>query len=249
MRLSRSTTLPLAAFLLPMLTHCAPSLTDRAPSCTKGVGQPNDDGLAYATVHVASPRPVQVQRLSADGEWETVCTSPCDRPLRTRETYQIAGDGMTTSHAFTISANADRVALTVALVSSDMRTLGVTSVTAGALGLAGAFLTFLAYSFSSFTLCVDSPCASRPSDTGLAVAAGSLAVLGVGGILAGFHVLATSTTSVMTPRAGASDRHEKGERQDEPPAAVWTPGATRERAALDKAMPPAVAMPVLSLRF
>jgi hypothetical protein len=90
-----------------------------------------------AVVHVDSPLPVTVQARNEDDEWDTVCTSPCDKPLPATGTYRITGPGIRDSRTFHLDAGSPTT-LEVTPSSSGGHAAAVVVTVIGAIGLTPA---------------------------------------------------------------------------------------------------------------
>lgn len=95
-------------------------------------------------VHIESGARVQLERVTPDGKWEVVCTSPCDEEISTEETYRINARGKVASSTFRLQATSGgSTSLEVDSASSTLRTVGSTAVIVGALPASGAAVLFV----------------------------------------------------------------------------------------------------------
>lgn len=113
----------------PPLPPAAPRPVQTAPI----VAAPPD---ALVVVHVESPEPVDVE-VQEHGAWTTVCTSPCDRPLSTKESYRINGAGVRASLPFKVSPGST-ARLEVEPHSSAVHAVGIVVTVTGGVGIVPA---------------------------------------------------------------------------------------------------------------
>jgi hypothetical protein len=102
---------------------------------------------ATVWVHIEGPQVAQLQRdTSGDGNWQTVCTAPCDRALPAQLGYRIVGDGIRDSSDFELSAQGgERQTLTVHEGSRGGFVLGIVGTVAGGIAIvAGLMVVFIA---------------------------------------------------------------------------------------------------------
>ena len=88
------------------------------------------------SVHIESPDPVELE-VQHDNEWTSVCTSPCDREISTKDNYRINGSGVRASKPFRIQSPGT-VKLDVDPASSSGHVIGIVLVVTGAVGLVPA---------------------------------------------------------------------------------------------------------------
>ena len=95
---------------------------------------------AGATVHIASPEPVELRRSDGEDGSVTVCASPCDQGVPALDGYWIVGEGMRRSDTFSLEGQAEMIVLEVSPPSVPGQLVGYTFGIAGtgALVLAGA---------------------------------------------------------------------------------------------------------------
>jgi hypothetical protein len=134
--------------LLPALTIASTLLL-----VTRGAAaQPSDATSAPApagaqtqavVVHIEAPQPVTLEVLDRDDDWQPVCTSPCDKPLPSTETYRITGSGIRDSKKFGLDAGAPQT-LKVDPSSSGGHAMAIVVTVLGSAGLVpGAGVTAL----------------------------------------------------------------------------------------------------------
>lgn len=90
-------------------------------------------------VHIESGAKVQLERVTTEGKWVVVCSSPCDEEVSTEETYRINAKGKVPSATFRLTKMPDGTAsLQIDTASAVLRTVGSTAVVVGALPASGA---------------------------------------------------------------------------------------------------------------
>ncbi|MGH7269512.1 MAG: hypothetical protein ACREJ3_03700 [Polyangiaceae bacterium] len=93
-RVSRAAVAAIAAFsAITWSRHACADVTSAPP-----LGAVSD----VIVVHIDSPSPVDLQEKTGS-RWNTVCTSPCDKPLSTSRTYRVNGAGVRASTSFHIA--------------------------------------------------------------------------------------------------------------------------------------------------
>jgi hypothetical protein len=183
-------------------------------------------------VHIDSPSPVELQVTHGEkDDWQTVCSSPCDQAFPAHGTYRITGDGARPSHSFTLSAMHGRADLVVNPSSSGWFVGGIVMLSVGGAALVvGAVIGLIA----EITSTVDK------SGTSSQIEATGWTVAGVGaiGLIAGIVAMASNGHSSVELRdAGAA------------PAAPQHAATWRDAPAFEVAVPPAIAVPILSGSF
>lgn len=94
---------------------------------------------AMVRVHIESGVSVHLERVTTEGKWVAVCTSPCDEEVSTDETYRINARGKVPSSTFRLRTTSEgSTVLEVDTASSALRTVGSTAVVVGALPASGA---------------------------------------------------------------------------------------------------------------
>ncbi|HLK39571.1 MAG TPA: hypothetical protein VKU41_22600 [Polyangiaceae bacterium] len=121
---------------LGVLAVCAGSFAATTATATEPVPAPPPVVAtgAVGVVHIDAPEPVELQVSSGDGDWDVVCTSPCDRPMRLDRTYRIGGSGIRDSRTFRLDASG-RTTLSVEPTSSGARTGAVVLTVVGGIAL------------------------------------------------------------------------------------------------------------------
>jgi len=182
-------------------------------------------------VHIDSPSPVELQVTHGEkNDWQTVCTAPCDQPFPAHGNYRIAGDGARPSHSFTLSAMHGRADLVVNPSSSGWFVGGIVLLSVGgAVMLVGAFIGLIA----EITSTVDkSGTSANIESTGW-----TMAGVGAIGLVAGIVAMASNAHSGV-------ELHDAGAAPAPQHVATW-----RESPAFEMAVPPALAVPILSGSF
>jgi hypothetical protein len=97
---------------------------------------------AMVRVHIEGSRVAQLQRdTSGDGNWQTVCTAPCDKALPAQVGYRIVGDGIRDSSDFELSAQGgDRQTLAVHEGSRGGFVLGIVGTVAGGIAIVAGLM-------------------------------------------------------------------------------------------------------------
>ncbi len=85
-------------------------------------------------VHVDAPESVTLEMLDRNGDWQPICTSPCDKPLPSTETYRITGAGIRDSRKFGLDDKAPQT-LRVEPTSSVGHAMAVVVTVLGIAGL------------------------------------------------------------------------------------------------------------------
>ena len=120
---------------LGALSACAASFAaTTATAAEPGASAPPVATGAVGLVHIDAPQPVELQVSSAEGDWDVVCTSPCDRPMPLDRTYRIGGSGIRDSGSFRLDASG-RTTLSVDPTSSGARTGAVVLTVVGGIAL------------------------------------------------------------------------------------------------------------------
>ncbi len=182
-------------------------------------------------VHIDSPSPVELQVTHGQkNDWQTVCTAPCDQQFPAHGTYRIAGDGARPSSSFTLSAMHGRADLVVSSSSSGWFVGGIVLLAVGgAVMLVGAFIGLIA----EITSTVDkSGTSANIESTGW-----TMAGVGAIGLVAGIVAVASNGHSGV-------ELHDGGATPAPQHVATW-----RQSPAFEMAVPPAVAVPILSGSF
>jgi hypothetical protein len=182
-------------------------------------------------VHIDSPSPVEFQVTHGQkNDWQTVCSSPCDQQFPAHGTYRIAGDGARPSHSFTLSAMHGRADLVVNPSSSGWFVGGIVLLSVGgAVMLVGAFIGLIA----EITSTVDKSGTSKNIES----TGWTMAGVGAIGLVAGIVAMASNSHSGV-------ELHDAGAAPAPQHVATW-----RDSPAFEMAVPPAVAVPILSGSF
>ena len=199
-----------------------------SPSQTPAATPPDTTVL----VHIDSPSPVELQVTHGQkNDWQTLCTSPCDQQFPAHGTYRIAGDGARPSHSFTLSAMHGRADLVVNPSSSGWFVGGIVLLSVGgAVMLVGAFIGLIA----ELTSTVD----KSGTSTNIESTGWTMAGVGAIGLVAGIVAMASNAHSGV-------ELHDAGATPPPPQhVATW-----RSSPAFEMALPPAVAVPILSGSF
>jgi hypothetical protein len=85
-------------------------------------------------VHIDAPQPVTLEVLDRNDDWQPVCTSPCDKPLPSTETYRITGAGIRDSKKFGLDDKAPQT-LRVEPSSSGGHAMAIVVTVIGSAGL------------------------------------------------------------------------------------------------------------------
>jgi hypothetical protein len=198
---------------------------------------PTPTGDIMVLIHIDSPSPVELQVTHGEkSDWQTVCSSPCDQSFPAHGTYRIAGDGARPSHSFTLSAMHGRADLVANPSSSGWFVGGIVLLAVGGAALVvGAVIGLVA----GITSTVDkSGTSSNIETTGWTVAG-----VGAIGLIGGIVALASNAHSGV-------ELHDAGAGAAPAPAPAPQSLATwRDKAAVEMAVPPAVAVPILSGSF
>jgi hypothetical protein len=182
-------------------------------------------------VHIDSPSPVELQVTRGQkNDWQTVCSAPCDQSLPAHGTYRIAGDGARPSHNFTLSSMHGRADLVVSPSSSGWFAGGIVLLSVGgAVMLVGAFIGLIA----EITSTVD----KSGTSTNIESTGWTMAGVGAIGLIAGIVAMASNAHSDV-------ELHDAGAAPAPQHIATW-----RDTPAFEMAVPPAVAVPILSGSF
>lgn len=133
------------------------------------------------------------------GNWQPVCTAPCQKDLPLDATYRISGAGIRNSNGFRLNAApGDRLRLTADTASSTAHTLGMVMLVGSAsVGLLAFWFLDLAADAQSYD--------SRSSDRQMGTAVVTVLVSAVVGAVGLGLVLGTQTTSakqeLVVPKA------------------------------------------------
>jgi hypothetical protein len=99
-------------------------------------------GVAFAQasdirVHVDSPSPVELQQQATrHAEWQTVCSSPCDSPVRAGTRTRVIGDGLRPSGVFVLPDTGGSFTLTVRPTPNGSLVGAIVLTSAGAVAMA-----------------------------------------------------------------------------------------------------------------
>jgi len=85
-------------------------------------------------VHIDAPEPVTLEVLDRNHAWQPICTSPCDKPLPSTETYRITGAGIRDSKEFGLDDKAPQT-LRVDPTSSVGHAMSIVVTVLGTAGL------------------------------------------------------------------------------------------------------------------
>jgi hypothetical protein len=198
-----------------------------APAPTAAPSAPD----TMVVVHIDSPSPVEMQVTHGQkNDWQTVCASPCDQEFAAHGTYRIAGAGVRPSSSFTLSAMHGRANLVVSPSSSGWFVGGIVlTAVGGGVMLIGAFIGFIASITSTFD--------KSGASTSLESTGWTMAGVGAIGLVAGIVALASNAHSSV-------EMHADGNAPPPQRAATW-----RDTPAFEAAVPPALAVPILSGSF
>ena len=105
----------------------APSAVSAPPAATRPM----------AIVHIDAPQAVTLEARNEDDEWETVCSSPCDKQVSATGSYRVAGPGIRDSNTFRLDT-ASPLTLHVAPSSSGGHAMAIVLTVVGGLGLVPA---------------------------------------------------------------------------------------------------------------
>ena len=157
--------------------------------------------LGAATVHIESDSVVELQ-ASNDGEWKTVCISPCDRAIALGGTYRVVGEGMKSSGPFRLHAGpGQHLDLEVTPRSGGLFALGIVGTVVGGLALAVGLLVIMvgALENTSFGLT-----GGATNSGGSGTEAAGLGIVGVGvlGVVGGIVLIATNTKTRVSQDTG-----------------------------------------------
>lgn len=182
-------------------------------------------------VHIDSPSPVEMQVTHGQkNDWQTVCASPCDQEFPSHGTYRIAGAGVRPSSSFTLSAMHGRASLAVSPSSSGWFVGGIVlTAVGGAVTLIGAFIGLIA----EITSTVDKSGVS----TSIESTGWTMAGVGAIGLVAGIVALVSNAHSGV-------EMQGEGTAPSPQHAATW-----RDAPAFEAAVPPALAVPILTGSF
>ena len=107
-----------------------------APAPPASAATPGDAEGPAVWVHIEGSETAQLQRDPTGNhrDWVPVCAAPCDRAVSPKFEYRIAGDGIRSSRAFSLSAHdGGRETLTVDEGSKSGFVLGIVSASVGGL--------------------------------------------------------------------------------------------------------------------
>ncbi|MGH7440724.1 MAG: hypothetical protein ACRENE_33950 [Polyangiaceae bacterium] len=94
---------------------------------------PGSSSFGTVTVHVEAPDDVEIQQdTTGNDDWQTVCTTPCDKPLSTAFRYRVTGGGFKTSASFVVSSSSPRETLVVHGASKAAFILSIITMGGGA---------------------------------------------------------------------------------------------------------------------
>ena len=85
-------------------------------------------------VHIDAPEPVTLEVLDRNNDWQPICTSPCDKPVPSTETYRITGAGIRDSRKFGLDDKAPQT-LQVDPTSSAGHVMAIVVTVLGTAGL------------------------------------------------------------------------------------------------------------------
>jgi hypothetical protein len=194
---------------------------------------------AMIPVHVEGPEGAELQRAAGSDGWKTVCNLPCDKQLPTGTHYRIAGEGLRTSADFTLEADAgQRETMSVNGGSKGLHTLGIVGIIVGAtatpIGLLVALVGYAIRGGCDLTL---GGCSNDGSGT---IAAGwTLTAIGVGSLIGGIILTVNNSKTTVSQQVTTGAAPEAFKRTP-----TW-----REAGAVDRSVPPAFGIPILSGTF
>lgn len=213
-----------------------PAADATAPSGPPPPAAAVDDARHDTTVvvHVDASEPVELLRRDAAGDWQTVCFSPCDRPIAEHGAYRVGGGGVRPSPEFSLADRGPRVVLQARPSSSGWFVGGIVLVSVGGAGIGvGAFVATVVASLQGVGGASGAHDSGDPASTTRAgivtMAAGAVAV--AAGIVAivsnrSTDVLVRAPVTAVAPevmncvgpiwRAPSSVEMAR-------PAAIWTP--------------------------
>jgi hypothetical protein len=231
---------PSRAYAQDAWTHPAAE-GDKTPTPQPTPLEPSDDGGHDTTVvvHIDSPRPVQLQREDAGGNWRLVCNAPCDLPVAEHRQYRLAGDGIKDSESFSLKGQNGRAVLDVAPASRGWFIGGIVMVSVGPNVLGVGALLYLLGAIPHEV--PESTAQQQNGSQGLQSFGVATMVVGLGLTVAGAVAIATNASTSVTlrdPRA-APPSDAVG-----PAQPVW-----RSASAVEAALPTTFSVPVLQGSF
>jgi hypothetical protein len=152
-----------------------------------------------AFVHLEAESGVVLESALPRGrQWTTVCAAPCDVPLPLDRDYRVSGEGIRNSRVFRLEANpGQRVIISVSPTSKGAFAGGIALTSVGAGGIVVGLVMVLVGLVNN---CVTSvTCEQNQSNAPLEEAGASVALIGLGAMVAGIVLFATNIHSRATP--------------------------------------------------
>lgn len=219
---------------------------------TARMPDPTDAAGGTVWVHLEGSETAELQQdVAGDHKrWITVCSAPCDKAVPSAFSYRIGGEGIRNSRVFSLHpASGDRETIDVDEGSKAGFVLGIVGASVGSLAMTIGLMVVL---LNSITDSLDG--GGTPDRSGQQV---GFAFIGVGlaGIIGGAVAIATNARTKVTegPAARGASRLPPGGWTLAPGAAgVALKGvfpATMRDVALDRALPPAVGIPLFGGTF
>jgi len=168
---------------------------------------------ATVWVHIEGSQVAQLQRdTSGDGNWETVCTAPCDKALPAQVGYRIVGDGIRDSSDFELSAQAGaRQTLTVDEGSRGGFVLGIVGTVAGGIAIGvGLLVVFIAAVSRAVD---DGDSTATQGDVNAETAGWVISGAGTAGLVGGIVLLVSNGRTRVAQGSAAA------------PSAAWLPSS------------------------
>jgi hypothetical protein len=228
-----------------------PGIARRLGLATALVAALGASGSAWAedrnvVVYISGPQGAELQAdATGDGDWQTVCHAPCDRPLSLAPSYRIHGDRIRSSDAFRLTGGPDQITTLHVRSASDRAFVGgIVLISGGLVATVAGVLIGFAEMLTSVSPCPDAAttgnehCASAANGWPGWVTAG----VGFAGVLGGALLTNNNTSSTVT-------------QSTQPAAATAAPAASiplptwREPLPAAKAVPPLSAVPLWTARF
>jgi hypothetical protein len=242
---------------LASLASPSPAFAQDAPPTTDGpvtarMPDPTDTAGGAVWVHLEGSETAELQQdaIGDHKRWITVCSAPCDKAVPSAFTYRIGGEGIRNSRVFSLHpSSGNRETIDVDEGSKAGFVLGIVGASLGSMAMAAGLLVVL---INSVTDSLDG--GGTPDRSGQEA---GFALIGVGlaGVIGGAVAIATNARTKVAegPAAQGASLLPPGGLTLVPGAASGAlksvfPATTRD-VALERALPPAVGIPLFGGTF
>ena len=214
----------------------APAASAAGP--TGGQGSP-------VWVHIEGSDVAQLERDESGNhrQWVTVCSAPCDKAVSPLYEYRISGDGIRSSHVFSLSAHGgEHETLAVDEGSRSSFVLGIVSASVG--GLVMVIGLFVVLVNATASLIQDGSGNVSSGNRNGETWGWGISAVGLAGIIGGVVLLASNSKSGVTQSIAGSATLL--------PSTPWTPipGFKEAMQSIPKApFAPAMGIPLFGARF